>query len=520
MVIRLVLLAATVVLVGGFASLDAEAAKRSSQPRLIVLAKPAVATTADRIVVSGRVRGSLRRGPRGKGRRRGGKFRVDLQVGVRRAGKLRKRRGTRRVGAIRFARRGAVRVGGKKRFSIKYRVPRKAGSVFLRLRLLRGRRVVHRTKAWKLIVRAPAAVPVDADRGSKTMTAVLDPGAVSSAPQPGEAGELRLNGAVDLSPGDVIAIGIGPVTPYGFLGKVVSVDHDVSSTILWTVPATLPEAVPQGSWSGHTDPEQIDSENMGAVSAQSQGWGATVARISGRPGSSPESIVRVQRVLKCGFDKELTVDGTVRVDSWIETSASWGFGSGVAAKFVGHMSADGELRIAAEGGASCGTGTKTLFLVPLGAIVFSVGPVPVVLVPAVSATLSAGGGLSGSATTSATATADIHAGVDYYDGQAHPVGGITPKLTGGELPVLEGSGHVGATISPAINVLVYGVAGPRAAVNVGLSLDASTEGTPPWTLTAPVSVTAAMSIPALSISSSSFTIWEQSYLLASGPLGA
>jgi hypothetical protein len=130
----------------------------------------------------------------------------------------------------------------------------------------------------------------------------------------------------------------------------------------------------------------------------------------------------------------------------------------------------------AEAGASCGTGTKTLFIVYLGAVTFSVGPVPVALVPAISATLSAGGGLSGSVTTSATGTAEVHAGVDYYDGQAHPVGGITPKLTGGAPPTLEGSGHVGATISPAINVLIYGVGGPKAAVNVGLSLDASVGG--------------------------------------------
>lgn len=71
---------------------------------------------------------------------------------------------------------------------------------------------------------------------------------------------------------------------------------------------------------------------------------------------------------------------------------------------------------------------------------------------------------------------DLQRWPGYYDGQAHPVGGITPKLTGGAPPTLEGSGHVGATISPAINVLIYGVDGPKAAVNVGLSLDASVGG--------------------------------------------
>lgn len=501
---HVVLLAGGLMLVSGITTSGADAAKHSSQSRLIVFVKPAAATTGDRIVITGRVKGSLRGH---KGRHRGGGFQVDLQAGARtsRKGKGQLKR------VVKFSRRALTKVRKRKRFSISYLVPRKPGAVFLRLRLLQGKRVVSKTKAWKLFVQAPVAVEPIQER----KTLVLNPGLVLAVPQPGEAGELRLNGFVGLNPADVVAIGVGPTTPYGFLGKVVSVNHDASSTILQTVPATLPEAVPQGSWSGKTDPELVDSESAGSSSVQLKAMDATVSRAS-RTAGAPESIVRVQRVLNCGFDKELTVDGTVHIDSWIETSASWGFGSGVKAKFVGHMDADGELSITAEAGASCGIDTRTLFVVPLGAVVFNVGPVPVVLVPAISATLNASGGLSGAVTTSATATAEVQAGVDYYDGQAHPVGSITPKLTGGEFPTVEGSGHVGATISPTINVLVYGVAGPKAAVNVGLSLDASTASTPPWTLTAPVSVTAGLSIPVLSISSPELTIWQEDYPLAHG----
>lgn len=492
--VRTCSIALALFLVGGATAAKAEARIHAPIPKLVVLAKPAAATAGDRITIPGRVKGELGQG----------KFRAVLQIRKRRGKNEKRRKGATK--APRFATQATAKVDGNQRFSIKYRVPKQPGAVFIRLRLLQGKNAVSKTKAWKLIIRA--AVRVGPVQERKTF--VLDPGSVLEVPKPGEAGQMRLSGFVDLNPGDVIAVGVGPATPYGFLGKVVSVSHDASSTTLQTVPATLPEAVPEGSWSGEIDPAPIDSESVSS-SAQSH----AAAAYSDSP-SSTTSEVRVQKVLQCGFDKELSVEGTIDFDSWIESSASWGFSSGLKAKFVGHMNANGELTITAEAGASCGTGTKTLFIVYLGAVTFSVGPVPVVLVPAISATLSAGGGLSGSVTTSASGTAAVHAGVDYYDGQAHPVGEIDPKLTGGTPPTLEGSGHVGATISPAINVLIYGVGGPKAAVNVGLSLDASVGGEPPWTLTAPVSVTAGLSIPVLSISSPEFTIWQEDYPLAQG----
>jgi hypothetical protein len=467
---------------------EAQARKAPARPRLVVLAKPATATAGDSIAIPGRVRGQPMVG----------NLRVELQVRDRvRMVRPRGRRGGTRQ-AI-FVTQARARVDRKRRFSIRYAVPAGHDYVFVRLRLMRGKEVLGQTSVWKLVVReaVPAVGPVQ-----ERKTLVLDAASVLEVPPAGEAGQLRFAGFLDLNPGDVIVTGVGPATPYGFLGKVVSVTHDGSSTTVQTVPATLPEAVPEGSWSGQVDLEPVGSE---AASASANSSRATA--------SSP---VYVNKVVKCGLDQELSVDGRIHVDSWIETSASWGFGSGVRARFVGHMDADGELSLTAEAGASCGTGTRLLFLVPLRVIVFSVGPIPVVLIPAISATLSGGGGLSGNVSVGATGTAQLHAGVDYYDGQAHPVGGITPKFTGGSAPTVEGSGHIGGTISPAINLLVYGVGGPKAALNVGLSLDATASEDPPWTLTSPVSVTAGLSIPRLGIGSSEFTIWDASYLLGHG----
>ncbi len=59
-------------------------------------------------------------------------------------------------------------------------------------------------------------------------------------------------------------------------------------------------------------------------------------------------------------------------------------------------------------------------------------------------------------------------------------------------------------------------AGPQTALNAGLSVDTSLGQEPAWTLTAPVSLTTKMDIPALNISTSEFPIYEHSFLLAEG----
>lgn len=469
--------------------------RHSRGPGIKFLAKPAAATAGDRIAVAGRVRRRL-------GKRRSA-LRVVLQMRDPRAGGRKGRR---------FAKRAIARIRRRGRFLLRFRTPRKAGFVRLRLRLLRGGKTIARTRAWTLSIRAvvPAAsvqaTPTSESAAQASQTIVLDPGLASVAPRPGEAGELRLSGQFDLKPGDILALGAGAATPYGFLGRVVSATRDASGTSAQVTPATLPEALPQGSFAGQIDPQPIDSEALGAAVPVAGGVG-------GVP-SQPRA--QAQKTYKCEFDSSFAVTGSVELDSRIEVSGSWSLFSSPKARFVAHLTGTGKLEIGVDAAVSCGISPKTLFLVPLAVVTFWAGPVPVVLVPAVSASLKGEAEIGGSVTTSASASVSAEAGVDYYDGQAHAVGAVTPVLTSGSPPTPAGSGHVGATISPAINVLIYGVGGPQAALNAGLSLDASLGGSPLWTLTAPVSATASIAIPALNIGSPELTIWQNSYLLGQG----
>jgi hypothetical protein len=75
-------------------------------------------------------------------------------------------------------------------------------------------------------------------------TEVLDPSVVSSVPAPGQSGSLRYTGGNDVHAGQIIAVGLGRATPYGFLGRVTKVATRHGITVASTRPATLLEAVP------------------------------------------------------------------------------------------------------------------------------------------------------------------------------------------------------------------------------------------------------------------------------------
>lgn len=441
-------------------------------PQIKVLTKPAAATVGEQIVVSGRVKRSV-------GNRT--HYRVDLQT---------KMPTSKHKRLVTWA---SAKLDSRSRFSISYRVGAEPGAVTIRLRLRKGQQTVTVTKPWQL--RISAATP------AAKQTVVLDPSTVSEVPAPGQPGQMRVAGNLDASPGDIIAVGVGSATPYGFLGKVVSVSHDASSTTLQTVPATLPEALPEGSFAGEIDPPPLDSEETTGTSA------AASTRSQG---------MQVRALFDCGGTAKITVGGTVHVDPRIEISGGWGLFSGPRVRFVGYMTGNGTLSIAATAGASCTLQPKTLLYRPLAAITFAVGPVPVVVVPVVSAVLSGDGSVEGGVSTNLSGSVNAHAGIEYHDGQAHPVGGVDPTFTGGTPPNPQGSGHVHATLSPAIELLLYGVAGPQTDLNVGLAMDATVGQTPFWTLSSPVSMTAKMNIPALNISTSELSIYQHTFVIAQG----
>jgi hypothetical protein len=474
-------LAVTSVLILGPASvaLGSSSHRHHPSPQIQVLVKPAAVDAGAGVNVAGRIAHP------GKS----GAYRIDLQT------KLGKK----------FSTVVTAKPTAKHRYSLDYRPSATSGTVKLRVRLRRGGRELSHSRPWSLSVRGrqPAAPASPTSR-----TLVLDPATVLSVPAPGEAGTLRLAGYVDLRVGDVIAIGLGPNTPNGFLGRITSVSHDDTSTTAETVPATLPEALPEGEFSQHVDGGEVDSETSAVRNSESAP--ASSGDSSSTNGLGP---IPVKVSFHCAAGAKVQVAGSVALNPTIDIDAGWSPFGGVHARFVGKATASAELSASADAAASCQVGPQLLFKRVLRPITFSVGPVPVVVVPVASAYLSAEGKVEVSVDSEIHGSVTASAGIEYSHGDAHPVGGFEKEF-GWTPPDPQGSAHLGAKVSPTLDLLIYGVGGPQAQFDVGLAVDADLFNDPAWTLTAPVALTAKLAIPALHISSPTLTVYQHTFLLA------
>lgn len=467
-----------VILVGGGPA-DAKV-----KPRIKLANKPAVLVVGSASKLSGRVSGHVPRG-------------AKIQVQQRKRG--------------RFVGGRTARLRRKGRFSVPFRAPAKVGTLKLRLRVVARRRTVATSKAWRVKIVAPApVVPPEPPPAAQPRTQVIAPTAVASAPAPGVDGDIRMVGNVDVKTGDVLAAGVGDTTPYGFLRKVTGVRVEGGNTVVSTTSATLDEALPEGAFSEQIAGEELDTTNGQTARLKSAQGQSTAAARDGT------LTAVVNRKITCESGASLDVEGNVSIYPSLEFEGGWSLFHGPHAKLVGKAQASASLSAAAEANASCSFGPKEIWSKVLKPYVFSVGPVPVVLIPKVTVDLSGEGSVEANVDSEIHGSISAEAGVEYKDGDAHPISSFD-KGWGFTPPNPSGNAHLGGTVSPRIDVLIYGVGGPRMTFNAGLAVDASVsaeEPDPQWQLTAPVSLKAKLAIPVLKIDTPELTVFEQTFLLA------
>jgi hypothetical protein len=107
--------------------------------------------------------------------------------------------------------------------------PAKRGAVLVRAVLAGSHRAVSAPRTLRVLAPRGGSHPVRVS----TRAQVLDPSIVYSVSAPGRAGTLRYAGGNLVKPGDIIAIGQGPATPNGFLGRATRLairrGHDSAS---------------------------------------------------------------------------------------------------------------------------------------------------------------------------------------------------------------------------------------------------------------------------------------------------
>lgn len=392
--------------------------------------------------------------------------------------------------------RGSLGRGG--RFVLTWGASSKAGRLEVRVlaSLARGGLVASVVRV--VVVRA-AAGPAAVVSGKAQ---VLAASTIAAAPAPGSAGALRYAGANSVQVGQIVAIGEGPATPDGFLGRVTAVSSSGGETVLSTVPASLVQVVQSGAFD---------------VSASSSPSGMLRR---GRSIVAHAASVKVQ----CEGSADANVTAAVSVGASIEARGSFSWFSLKSASVTGKAQASASLDAELDATGSCTLAKTTLVTIPGPKLAFSIGFIPVVLTSTIPVYLDAGAQIDASVSTSIGGGFSAQAGVGWTKGDGfYPIDQFTPSFSF-QPPTLSANASVDANLTPTVEVTLDGFAHADLSLEAGLALDANTAANPWWTLTAPVALSADLdlSIPdVLDLSSPTLNIYKHTFTLAhaDGPFG-
>ncbi len=214
------------------------------------------------------------------------------------------------------------------------------------------------------------------------------------------------------------------------------------------------------------------------------------------------------RALECGSAGSARVNGRLTASIEPRLRARWNGTRIRSARAVATLRGSAELGVQAEAGASC-----SLPVVPVSswnapAIRFQAGPVPIVVVPRVTLYVSAEARASVSASTRVHGTLTAVAGLR-YDGRAHRIGRLRERLRA-DPPRAGSAASLSARVTPSLELLLYGQAGPRFDFGTGLQLDSG----PPQRMSAPLEFSAGLRLPGLDVGP--YTVLSRSIPLGAG----
>ncbi len=362
-------------------------------------------------------------------------------------------------------------------YSLRWRAPAKRGVVTLR--------VVEQGKRGASASQRVAVAPVT----------VLQPAKVTQAPPAGAPGELRYQGRPAVRGGEFLALDIGPQTPYGLLARITSVRREGEQTVLQTQPASLIEILPEG---------RIDV-------------GAPTAGAAAEPGK-PEEKRGFGASFDCSGETKADLKGALSVGLEPRFKLNWSFFKVRSLEASATLKGEAELSAHVSGAGSCTFKEKSLATWDAPSIKFSIGYIPVVIVPRLNLFVSGAAAVSGTFDTGVAGYLSATAGLRYDKNGVSPIGAFDHKFTY-TAPTTRIDAGVGVRVDPAITFLLYGVVGPRFDLNTGLQLDAKAFQSPWWTLSLPVELRASLSVPNFpQFDTDPRVVFSKSFVLATAPL--
>lgn len=374
-----------------------------------------------------------------------------------------------------WATRTSGRLAGAKlrSFALEWIAP-KPGSIDLRVRVKAGRKTVVASPASKLVL----------DGGYEPTVDVVDAGAVAKLPTDSDP-TLILNGTRNFAPGQFISTAPGSGAPSGFLLKVVATSVSDGQTTVKTEPASLYQAVPNGS----IDMSLGDLGSATPLNAAARRF----SRAMRAPGS-PQNVPFNKKV-NCSGTASMDLEGAIEADLGPSFQLNWSKTFGVptgieSAQATIDAALSAQAKASVSGSASC-TLTPITLVNPRWVVVAVVAGVPVPITIDVPIKLRANGTVSGAVAVDASASVDGSVGVRYQDGD---VSGIRELNRSADANFNVGANaQLDARIGPDIEIAagwrIPALGGLAAKGNLdvttGMVLKYSTSQTPPGDLCIP-----------------------------------
>lgn len=294
-----------------------------------------------------------------------------------------------------------------------------------------------------------------------------------------------------VQPGTVLAAGVGPQTPGGMLVEVAAVRREGDKTIAVGGPAPLTAIGPQAEIEAEPKLEMSKEDFEDAIAAGNPGAG--LKRI--QPGFSLQDKPKAfaaksdnkgfERPYSCSTGARATIDGDVNFNAGTNVGIAWG---GVWAPltikaFVGvKLHQDARIEVGIEGEAKC---ELELDLLPkdyrFSPWTFSVGPVPVVIVPKLNFQVTGEASVGARISTWVEQSLDTEFGVQWDGSKFGPYGSAKASFKTYK-PTPSGTLNIKAAIGPKLMFDFYDVAGPYLTADLFMQLKADTAKDPWWRL--------------------------------------
>jgi len=283
-----------------------------------------------------------------------------------------------------------------------------------------------------------------------------------------------------LSPGDVMVGDAAPNAPFGFLRKVVSVSSAGGQVVVETEGATLEDAI--GTGGAQVSYVLFPDDVQGGTQAA----GVTLATVPQTQGL--DFCYTLEDVVLYDGDGNLdTTNDQVTANGSIQLEPAFSFRLLVRGfeleefSFTASVDEVADLEIGAEVELSLIKVEKEIARHYFLPITVMIGPVPVVIVPVLVVSVGVDGSVHVGVTTGVTQQVTLAVELAYADGEWSPTSDFSSQFEY-SLPALSADlglkGYTGAQLL----LMLYGVAGPHAAVNTFLRLEADLDAMPWWSL--------------------------------------